>query len=194
MGKGIRFIGIILLGLYLGMYFKNAKSAKMPVIEWHLETFNDIQFQSPFKLEVDPNMPEIPAEVQVMVKEFKQVRALQSGEVTMNVVKTVYEDKVKVSLDGAATGSINAMALELGDKTPVPNFEEIKGKSYEGYIGIYNTTVENKKILIRAAYIVKGQNLYMVIIMFPEESFSEDQAYKILDSIEFKTLATSGAK
>lgn len=187
MGKGIRFIGIILLGLYLGMYFKNAKSAKMPVIEWHLETFNDIQFQSPFKLEVDPNMPEIPAEVQAMVKEFKQVRALQSGEVTMNVVKTVYEDKVKVSLDGAATGSINAMALELGDKTPVPNFEEIKGKSYEGYIGIYNTTVENKKILIRAAYIVKGQNLYMVIIMFPEESFSEDQAYKILDSIEFKT-------
>lgn len=186
MGKGIRFIGIILIGLYLGMYFKNAQSAKSPVIEWHLETFNDIQFQSPFKFESDPDMPEIPAEVQVMVKEFKQVRAVQSGEVRMNIVKTLYEDKVKVSLDGAATGSINGMARELGDQTPVPNFEEIKGKSYEGYIGIYNTTVENKKFFIRAAYIVKGQNLYMLIIMFPEENFSEDQAYKVLDSIEFK--------
>ncbi|MCM2352573.1 MAG: hypothetical protein NDI63_03075 [Pseudobdellovibrio sp.] len=186
MGKGIRFIGIILIGLYLGMYFKDVQSAKLPVIEWHTENFNDIQFQSPFKFELDPGMPAVPAEVQVLVKEFKQVRALQSGEVTMNVVKTVYEDKVKVSLEGAATGSINAMAKELGDQTPVPNFEPIKGKSYEGYIGIYSTTVENKKILIRAAYIVKGQNLYMVIIMFPEGSFSEDQAYKILDSIKFK--------
>ena len=185
MGKGIRFIGIILLGLYLGMYFKNAQSAKSPVIEWHAETFGDIQFQSPFKLELDPDMPEVPAEVQVMVKEFKQVRAMQSGEVTMNVVKTVYEDKVKVSLDGAATGSINAMAKQLGDQTPVPNFEPIKGKSYDGYIAIYNTTVEKQKTLIRAAYIVKGQTLYMVIIVFPEGNFSEKEAYQILDSIEF---------
>lgn len=187
MGKGVRFIGIILLGLYLGMYFKNAKSANAPVIEWHQEKFGDIEFQSPFKFESDPDMPAIPAEVEVMIKEFGQMRALNSGEVKMSIAKTVYNDQVKVSLEGAAQGSIRAMARDLGDQTAIPNYDPIKGKSYDGYIGIYNTTIDNKNVLIRGAYIVKGQSLYMILVSFAEGQFAEDDIYKVFNSIEFTT-------
>lgn len=185
MGKGVRFIGILLLGLYLGMYFKSAQTANKPTIEWHQEYFGDIEFQSPFKFESDPDMPPIPAEVAVMIKEFRQMRAVGSGDVKMSIAKSVYNDQVKVSLEGAAQGSINAMARDLGDQKAIPSFDPIQGKSYDGYIGIYNTTIDNKMVMIRGAYIVKGQSLYMVLVSFADGQFSEDDIYKVFNSIEF---------
>lgn len=182
--KAVKALVIVLVGLFLGSYFKNVKDDKQPQIEWQPVTFKELSFQSPFKIETDPEPVSTPPEVEVLIKEFQQWRAVKSGDVQLGVARIVYQDKVDVSLEGAATGSITQMARGYGDTTPVPNFDPIQNKPYNGLIAVYNTTVDNKKMLIRGAYIVRAQNLYMLIAIFPEGSaFVEDDAYKIFDSI-----------
>lgn len=154
-------------------------------MEWQPIQFKELSFTSPFKIETDPEPVDYPPEVDVLIKEFQQWRAIKSGDVQLGVARIVYHDQANISVDGAATGSINSMARGYGDTTPVPNFEPIQNKPYEGLIAIYNTTVESKKMLIRGAYIVRGQNLYMLIAIFPEGAFAENDVYKIFDSIEF---------
>lgn len=184
--KAVRAIVIVLVGLFLGSYFKNIADEKKPKIEWRQVTFKELSFQSPFKIEADPKLVKTPAEVEVSIKEFQQWRAVNSGDIHLGVGRVVYQDKVELSLDSAAMGSINSVAQGYGDTTPVPSFEHIQNKSYSGLTAIYNTTVDNKKMLIRGAYIVRGQNLYMVIVIFPDGSFVENDVYKIFDSISFK--------
>lgn len=184
--KAVRAIVIVLVGLLLGSYFKNISDDKKVQIEWQPVAFKELSFQSPFKVETDPEPVKNPPEVEVLIKEYQQWRAVKSGELQFAIARIVYQDKVSVSLEGAAAGSINSMAQGYGDKTPVPSFDPIQNKPYSGLTAIYNTTVDNKKMLIRGAYIVRGQNLYMFIAIFPDGSFAENDIYKIFESIELK--------
>lgn len=183
----VRIFGAVLFAAILGWYFsKTTHIDKSTQIEWQQVTLNELSFQSPFKIETDPEPVNYPAEVNELIKEYQQWHAVKSGDVQLAIAKIIYQDKVNVSLEGAAVGSINSMAKGYGDKTPIPNFEAIKNKPYDGLIAVYNPTVSGKKTHVRGAYIVRGQTLYMFIAISPEGSFAENDAFKIFDSIELK--------
>lgn len=184
----IKFFAGALIGaaaIYGGSKFFKEVQAQSKPAEWHTETVGEVTFTSPFKLAPEKFTSEIPPHVQAMVKSIDQFKAVDSGEVKLYAVKTIYVDGVDMSIAGAAQGSISAMAREIGDKTPIPRFEPIQGKPYEGFIGIYNATINDKKMSIRGAYFGKEQTLYMIIIMYSEKDFAEADAFRLIDSISY---------
>lgn len=156
--------------------------------DWHLETFGKMSFESPYKIEVEEFTGKLAPEVQLSIESLQQAKSVNSGEVKMIVARTTFTPKVQVIVENAAQGSIEAMAREIGDKMPIPRFDEIEAKPYQGIIGIYNATIDSKKFSIRSAYIAQGQTIYIVAIIYQDKDFAEADAFRILDSINFVSL------
>lgn len=172
-----------LVGGAVGILFSNYIMSKPKAeISWHRETVNEISFDSPFKLVPEAFKEKLPPEAEAAIKKIQQFGAVKSGNTKMMVLSTTYADSTPVSLEGAAQGSIGSLAQVVKDPTPVPQFQKISGKNFNGYIANYNPSTE-KSLSVRAAYVQSGQTIYMVILMITNNELTESEAFKILDSI-----------